>query len=304
MKRTSPFPGAATFTERDSVQGEFPVACFRLLNILSTLVCQLGRFLNVVESAGEQRTAKKIDATERVLNEIQVNLSAIRRDFSVSTEQIRREFDNFRCSFEESKRSLKTEIDHLKRANSPNQCSLNADLGSLSFKPTSPLNGIISYLSHECGGNVVEKDIIRVFGSTQYGNYDERKIVDMNPDTYFHTENDPNSKDRGQWICYDFRRMRVTPTHYSIMTRSNYDCNVHQPKSWVIEISADEKNWTVIDERNDSDHVNGRRLCWTFDIANPKEARFIRLRQIAPNHRGDYYLVIAALEFFGTLRPI
>jgi hypothetical protein len=293
------------FTEMNSVQSEFSVVSFRLLDILSTLVVQFGRLLSFMESERANRITKKTDATAGLPDEIRATIFALRRDFSVATDQIRREFDTFRHSFDKSKLSLKTEIDRLKRTHSPNQPSVDSGLRTFSFKSASPLNGIISYLSHECGGNVVEKGIIRVFGSTQYDssrNYDERKIVDMNPDTYFHTNSDPNSKDRGQWICYDFRRMRITPTHYSILTRSNYGCNAGQPKSWVIEISADGQRWKMIDERKDNTDLNGRSFCETFNIAHGEETRFIRLRQTGSNHSGNHVLVIAALEFFGTLR--
>jgi hypothetical protein len=107
----------------------------------------------------------------------------------------------------------------------------------------------------------------------------------MNPDTPFQRA--------------DLTKTRAAIPNLQLDEDEDHGSNVCQPKSRVIEISADGQKWTIRDQRKDNYDLNGRSFCWTFDIANVEGAQFIRLRQIGPNHQGDRYLVIAALGFFG-----
>jgi hypothetical protein len=270
-----------------------------LLDILSTLVGHFGRVLNLVDSDKQARALAKATVKSQISDDIDPSTTAFHGDFSVSTDRIHQQLDDFRHSFDKTQLSLRTELARLKTANS----TVDSTLKTFSFKPTLPMNGIISHLNGECGGNVVEKGVIRVTSSSQCDDtriYDERKIVDMNPDTCYHSTQDGGD----QWISYDFRTMRITPTKYSILTRSDFGPDVCQPKSWVIETSRDGKPdgiWNPVDERRDNNELNGRSFCAQFDIAKPEETRFIRLRQLASHYR-DNCLVIAGLEFFGTLR--
>jgi hypothetical protein len=100
----------------------------------------------------------------------------------------------------------------------------------------------------------------------------------------------------GQWVCWDFREMRVRPTHYTIKTLCL--------KSWVVEGSLDGKSWTEIDRQTNNQDFKDRHLIPTasFAVSNPAECRFIRLTQTGenPEHKNDY-LYLSAVEFFGTL---
>jgi hypothetical protein len=104
-----------------------------------------------------------------------------------------------------------------------------------------------------------------------------------------------SSKDEpGQWICWDFREMRVRPTHYTMMAR--------YPKSWVVEGSLDGMNWTEIDRQTDNEAFNKNPETASFRISKPVESRFIRLSQTDKNHEGkDFLGYLYVVEFFGTL---
>jgi hypothetical protein len=57
----------------------------------------------------------------------------------------------------------------------------------------------------------------------------------------------------GQWICFDFKTLRIKPTHYTIQTYCG-ERKGHHLKSWAIEGSDDGVSWTEIDLReNNSD---------------------------------------------------
>jgi hypothetical protein len=74
-----------------------------------------------------------------------------------------------------------------------------------------------------------------------------------------------------------------------------------QPKSWVIEVSDDETNWTEIDRKVDNDELDDVHVIRTFSVEKSIEARFIRMRQIDTNHGGWDQFALCAFELFGTL---
>jgi hypothetical protein len=159
------------------------------------------------------------------------------------------------------------------------------------MKEAKSLDGIISYLTKKHGGNVQEKGIVTI---TSKSVYDDPKcalknVADLTSDSYFCSTNEP-----GQWVCWDFREMRVRPTHYTIRT----DCL----KSWVVEGSLDGSSWTEIDRQTDNYDFNHSYIqTASFAVSKPAEFRFIRLTQIGTNHFRNDQLGLAAVEFFGAL---
>jgi hypothetical protein len=153
------------------------------------------------------------------------------------------------------------------------------------------LDGIISYLTKKHGGNVHEKGIVTITSKSVYGGdptYALKNVADIPSCSAFYSENEP-----GQWICWDFREMRVRLTHYTIV------CWSVIMKSWVVEGSLDGSSWTEIG--------NGQDL-WSyicpFHASNKAEFRFIRLTQTSNNGRGrhrGHRLILSFVEFFGTL---
>jgi hypothetical protein len=102
-----------------------------------------------------------------------------------------------------------------------------------------------------------------------------------------------SSQRTSQWVCWDFREMRVHPTtHYTIWA--------WYLKSWVVEGSLDGSSWTEIDRQTSKQDFE---YCSTasFPVSNPAEFRFIRLTQTDKDHGGDDELLVRAVEFFGTL---
>jgi hypothetical protein len=86
--------------------------------------------------------------------------------------------------------------------------------------------------------------------------------------------------------------MPVRPTHYTFWAPNL--------KSWVFEGSLDGSTWTEIDRQTDNQDFPGWNTV-SFAVSKPAEFRFIRLTQTGTRHCGDDYLVLRAVEFFGTL---
>jgi hypothetical protein len=162
---------------------------------------------------------------------------------------------------------------------------------SCSWKPNLKLEGIISYLTKKHGGNVREKGIVTITSNAVARNADcgPKNVGDLTSNSPFCSRGEP-----GEWVCWDFRKMRVRPTHYTLRTP--------ELRSWVVEGSQDGESWTELDrQRNNQDFKTGAKQTSSFAVSNSPECRFIRLTQTARNHLNSDHLFFCAVEFFGTL---
>jgi hypothetical protein len=149
------------------------------------------------------------------------------------------------------------------------------------------LDGIISYLTKKHGGNVQEKRIIAITSMSVYEESLEN-IADLTSDPYFYSEYEPR-----QWVCWDFREMRIRPTHCTIKTQ--------YLESWVVDGSLDGRCWTVIDWKADNRDFANTWNTASFAVSTPAEFRMIRLTQTGTNGLCDHQLAVGAVELFGTL---
>jgi hypothetical protein len=170
-------------------------------------------------------------------------------------------------------------------------------------------DGIIAYLTQKYKGNVHEKGIVKISSKSIYSDrprWAVKHVVDLKDEMFFLSEAGVDD----QWICWDFGDMRVIVTHYTIEA-----CLIH---SWVIEGSIDGENWNQIDSRPFVPRSHFPKRTWrtfemnlpvycdgpetkSFPVTEAIESRFIRLRQTDTNSGGFKYLLVLALEFFGTL---
>jgi hypothetical protein len=162
----------------------------------------------------------------------------------------------------------------------------------------SSLDGIISYLTTKCGGNVHDQGVIVASELSVYGSkYFAKNAADLgNKGTFSMTNGEANS-----WICYDFKNMRVTPTHYTIVSYPYRPNEGNHPKSWCLEVSIDGKSWTKVHECSDNNDLNGYNQITTYSVTKLMRCRLIRLRQTGENHWGRHYLALSCWEIFGGL---
>jgi uncharacterized coiled-coil protein SlyX len=150
------------------------------------------------------------------------------------------------------------------------------------LKEAKSFEGIISYLTRKHGGNVHEMGIVTITA---------KSAEDDSPRCA--VQNLVSNYEPGQWVCWDFGKMRVRPTHYTIKS--------YYLKSWVVESSLNGKTWTTIDRKTDTeDFKTSRWKTASFTVSNSAECRFIRLTQAGKSHYRDDQLVIRAFEVFGT----
>jgi hypothetical protein len=181
----------------------------------------------------------------------------------------------------------------------PSRQSAGVCVESRVFAPTAPLRGIISHLSERCGGNVHDHGLVTITANrptNDHPNYARKKAADLTTNSYFHSANEPN-----QWICSDFNRMKVNPTHYSIRSYYGGGVNSHHLKTWTVEGSNDGTVWIRLDDRTNNGELNCANAVATFAISQSQSVRLIRLQQTGPDHYGCNSLILCSFEVFGTL---
>jgi hypothetical protein len=158
------------------------------------------------------------------------------------------------------------------------------------------LNGIFSFLTRECGGNIHDRGIVAVSASSQhYSDYPVQVIFDFKTKfSGFATKNEDNS-----WICIEFKQHRIKPTHYSIRTRA--DSDTQHPRTWVLEGVGDAGDWFPLDCQTSNSELSGPNCVRTFSIGSPREVRSVRLRQTGPNSSNCNHLILKSIELFGEL---
>jgi hypothetical protein len=160
-------------------------------------------------------------------------------------------------------------------------------------------DGMIEYLTAKCGGNVHDQGLIAVTSSSICGSSPSchpKNAADLhNRSSFFKSKTEPNS-----WICYDFKGMEITPTHYSILSYPANQDNLS--KSWCLEVSGDGESWTEVHRCENNSELNGLSQIGTYSVNLLMKCRFVRLRQIGKNHYNHDDLMLSGFEIFGILR--
>jgi hypothetical protein len=180
--------------------------------------------------------------------------------------------------------------------------------------------GIIAHLTKKCDGNVQDQHAVDVTSGSftketaganpHSGAYDNRpsnaakNVADLEAGSIFHSAYRRKEEDiqhtRNNWLCYDFKKTRIVPTHYTIRTNGVSVGGAHL-KSWLVETSVDGKSWQEVAREEDNTQFTSGYFTVTFAVACGEECRFIRLVNIGRNHFGDDQLNVSAWEIFGAL---
>jgi hypothetical protein len=150
------------------------------------------------------------------------------------------------------------------------------------------LDGLLSFLTRESGGNIHAQGIVTLSSSSFSGddNWHLKSFADCFSGRAF-----LDQAGLGEWIRWDFHEMRVRPVQYSIRA-SNL-------RMWVIEGSEDGRRWTTLGQRTDADDFEYGPCTSCFAMSMTGEFRFLRLAQIGGT--GSTSVSLSAVEFFGTL---
>jgi hypothetical protein len=162
-----------------------------------------------------------------------------------------------------------------------------------------PLNGIIAYLTDLYQENFHVLGIVRVKASSMHERFENARhnVINFTNPSLARTKSEQNA-----WIRYHFKGMEIAMSHYTI--RSRADCPWHNLKTWTHERMAKDQEWMTLDSQSGRKELNGQGKMTTFGASQPQVVRKIRLRQTGSNSTGEHYLVLSALELFGTTRTV
>ena len=99
----------------------------------------------------------------------------------------------------------------------------------------------------------------------------------------------------------------MKPSHYSIRSNNwSGGQGYCHPKSWKIEGSNDNNNWTLLDKRTNDRSLDGSGFSNTFEIEESKTTneyfQYLRITQTDVNTGSNYFFILSALEYFGTIQ--
>lgn len=167
----------------------------------------------------------------------------------------------------------------------------------ISIPVSNDLNGLFHYLRNKSNIN----DEIKITFSSNV--FSEIFFVTeiSNTKQYFETNHESSP-----WICFEFVNYHIVPTSYTIRSVTTTIPDYYFPKSWIIEGSNSNTEWTNLDEQTDCTYLKGSNFVHTFSIQNndKKEFKFIKMR-LTSKSWGKYSdngrLIIASIEFYGDL---
>jgi hypothetical protein len=155
-----------------------------------------------------------------------------------------------------------------------------------------PLNGVFAGLNRQAKGSAARAGLIAASASTSRNNNPEF-VTEHKPEGFWSTDAAPDS-----WIKFDFKRSDIKPIKYTIRT-STLGGNM---RSWVLEGSTDDLNWTVIDEHTNSNELKKTMEAKMFTCKAMMHYRYLRIRSTGRNSAGFHQIIVSAVEFFGELR--
>lgn len=149
-------------------------------------------------------------------------------------------------------------------------------------------------MNEKTGGNIHDNGTIEITSNSYYSGDHPKNLVDFNDKTKYES---PRSD---AWICFDFKKIKIKPTGYSIKSfeGEKNDCHL---KSWDIEVSDDGEYWNVIDQHKNCSTLNGNWFVDTFCVQSNDFSNYVRIRQTDEPWGGDY-LKICCIKFYGFLK--
>jgi hypothetical protein len=157
-----------------------------------------------------------------------------------------------------------------------------------------PFKGILYRLGQEASANPHDAGLVEITASSRERSY-PKKIVDYDWNNWFFTNNEVNS-----WIQIDFKDKLISPSHYCIKSDGNHCSHL---RCWVLEGTNDITTWKELDRRENQEVLNQDFAVGIFNCKKTRFYRYIRIRQIAENTSGNFYLGICNFEVYGDIKP-
>lgn len=163
----------------------------------------------------------------------------------------------------------------------------------IEYKADKTFEGIFNFLKN----NAIIKNEIKVTASSNKGGNLEQIIQSDFPNNNFFTYNVPYS-----WVCIEFIKRKVIPTHYTIRSNNWDGSSEPHPRNWEFEGSVDSNNWVTLDSQTECSYLKGRNRIYTISIQNNNQSyKYFRIRQTGMNWNNHHCLCFNCIELYGKL---
>jgi len=108
----------------------------------------------------------------------------------------------------------------------------------------------------------------------------------------FYTPSDPNS-----WIKLSIFNGVLKCKYYSLRNRNQND---HYLRTWKLQGSNDDSNWTDIDVHTNNTALNSPSQWLSFPVTSSVAYKHFRLLMTGQNSSGQHYLCLGEIELYGT----
>lgn len=157
-----------------------------------------------------------------------------------------------------------------------------------------PLKGIFWKISEVVGGNPARRSYIKLHSSSHSIKNSLPGIVEYNWNEFIQT----GSKDN-HYILFDFKDRKIDLSRYSLRTGPRPK-GIDHLKSWKLEGSNDKENFVLLDQRKNSQELNGSQNVYLSDPIKCQEPyKYLRLTMLDKNWSGKRKLLLQSVEFFG-----
>jgi hypothetical protein len=159
--------------------------------------------------------------------------------------------------------------------------------------PPQPIE-LFHFLRSQCNDqNPHDAHLVTVSAlTTPYQSYSPENVLNFNTDNYYHSKNEPN-----QWLLFDLKGKSFEMKQIRI-----HICNKNIPRSWTLQGSNDNLNWTPIHTQGEDDRCNVQSNTVTYNINCDQSFTYFKFVQQSQNYHNHNSLVLYSVEFIGHLR--
>ena len=160
----------------------------------------------------------------------------------------------------------------------------------INYNESDKWNGLFSYYQKQCNGDIISNGYVKITASSHI-NGDINKLI--NSSTDFDSKNIYD-----QYIQIDLLKGYLNLSAYEIQNPSCWGINL---KNWKLEGLTKDNEWVLIDEKENDNSLLYDNTIHTFFVKPNCYCKSFKLTQTGPNHKGNYHIGLARIEFFGLI---
>lgn len=237
---------------------------------------------------------------ERMKGEIDLLKQALASQKEEQNEKMKKEIKSINDKYNAIIENMAIKIEELSKFK---EDQIQKSIFECKYKEGDAFNGILRHLTNQTGGNIHDNQTIIISSNSINSDcYHPKNLVDFTNNNIYHSKNEKDVK-----ICFDFKDKAIQLSSYSIKSYDTNKDNSGHLKSWVIEVSNDGENWTVVDDHNDDPSLNGPNITKNFQVKKQLNNfyQFVQLRSTGYNWCSSinyYYIYFYFIDFFGKLK--